>query len=141
MNRLHGSCHCGAINVEIDVSHDINEMEPRECDCSFCTCHGAVWVSDPNGRMGVSYDPLQLQRYRQGDQLVDFLMCKSCGVVVSVTLEHEGRRYGAVNARALPANSGLASAQPVSPARLSAPEKLARWQHAWFSEVTLCAGR
>ena len=135
MTALRGGCHCGAIGVEIETPWAPAEFSPRACDCSFCTRHGAAWVSDARGRLAIRFEPAQLQRYRQGDELAEFLLCRRCGVLVAVLREQDGRRYAAVNARVLPERFGVE--QAVSPARLGAEEKLARWQRAWFAEVEL----
>lgn len=136
MSGLRGGCHCGAIGVEIETPQAPAAISPRACDCGFCTRHGAAWVSDPRGRLVIRFEPAQLRRYRQGDELAEFLLCRRCGVLVAVTREH-GRRYAAVNARALADGDGFGPPQPVSPARLAATEKLARWEQAWFAEVDL----
>jgi len=47
---LKGGCHCGKVRVELTTSIRPGDFRPRACDCSFCTKHGAAYVSDPAGR-------------------------------------------------------------------------------------------
>ena len=44
---LAGGCHCGKLKVEFETGIDPADFSPRACDCSFCTKHGAAYISDP----------------------------------------------------------------------------------------------
>lgn len=101
-------------------------MTPRACDCSFCTRHGASYVSDPTGQLELEWKEPPV-RYRQGDERADFLICGRCGVLLAVTYES----IGAVNARCLDEYASFKAAQVVSPQKLGPQEKLARWQANW----------
>ena len=54
---LAGSCHCGA-------SRPAAELQARACQCSFCTRHGAMTVSDPAGRAVFDIERTALARYQ-----------------------------------------------------------------------------
>jgi hypothetical protein len=110
---------------------------PRACDCSFCRKHGAVYVSDPAGRLSVSAHEGSLRKYRQGSGIADFLLCGQCGVLVAVIFEHEGRLHAAVNVGCLEANHGFGIPVPASPQTLSAEERASRWLDLWIPDVEL----
>lgn len=121
-----GGCHCGSLSLCYTTGQEAADVRPRACDCSFCTRHAASYVSDPSGRLELNCGE-HLQRYRQGEERADFLICGRCGVLLAVTHEN----LGAVNARCLDQFGGFGQPQAVSPQKLSAEEKLARWRANW----------
>lgn len=137
-HALRGSCHCGAIRVELELPRAPAAYAPRACDCSFCRKHAAAYVSDSAGRLHIELrDPAALGRYRQGNALAEFLFCKTCGVLVGVAYAEGAGLYATVNERVIDDDPGFADATPVSPQTLGADDKVARWKAAWFRNVTL----
>ena len=51
-----GTCHCGAIRGTLAATKPAAELQVRACQCSFCTRHGAMTVSDPAGRATFEID-------------------------------------------------------------------------------------
>ena len=135
-NVLEGGCHCGKVRVELTTSIRPADFRPRACDCSFCTKHGAAYVSDPDGRLRVTGSEM-LAEYRQGSGTARMLLCRGCGVLVAAVLEEDGRRYGTVNAKCL---EGVAFGEPqaVSPQTLGVDDKKARWRRLWTPNVEIC---
>ncbi|WP_289083261.1 hypothetical protein [uncultured Spongiibacter sp.] len=135
-HALSGRCHCGDIAVSMQLSGAAERYSPRACDCDFCRLHGASYLSDPKGQLRFTVQSgAVLNRYRQGAEEADMLLCGRCGVLVGACYEREGERYGVVNAAVLPPL--FAAPQPVSPKQLSADEKVARWQQLWFACVMI----
>ena len=135
MVRLDGGCHCGQLRIEFSTGLDPASFTPRACDCSFCRKHGAAYISDPAGKLSVSFREGALRRYRQGSNTAEFLICGQCGVLVAVTFEHDSRTYGAVNIACLNERSGFGSPVPTSPQALSPDEKVSRWLKLWVPDV------
>lgn len=139
---LRGSCHCARLTLRYDAAQAPADTHPRACDCSFCCKHGAAYVSDPAGALCIhESEPGARREYRQGSEIARFQVCGHCGVLVAVVFEHEGRRYGAVNARCFDDEPGFAESVPASPQRLSAEDKVARWLHVWVPDVTMTSAR
>src|SRR3546814_19727755 len=46
--RHRATCHCGAVELELDLPDGI--VDPRRCDCSICRRKGAVVASVPLDR-------------------------------------------------------------------------------------------
>ena len=44
---LNGSCHCGAVHVQLDPGKPVAELALRACQCSFCRRQGSRTTSDP----------------------------------------------------------------------------------------------
>lgn len=135
---LLGSCHCGRLSVEFRTRQDPATILPRSCDCSFCSKHGAAYISDPAGSLSVSYTETDaLREYLQGSETARFLMCRHCGVLMAVIFKHDSGVYGAVNAGCLDGQTGLGQAVPASPQMLGQEEKVTRWLKLWIPDVVL----
>jgi hypothetical protein len=123
------------LRLTLHIARAPGEVAPRACDCGFCTRHGAAWVSDAAGRLEIAVgDPALARHYRQGSNTARFLFCGGCGVLVAVLLDDD-RCYAAVNARCLDEAAALAQPITVSPQRLAAEEKVARWRQLWTADV------
>jgi len=137
-----GSCHCGRLKLAFSTCLPAAGFSPRVCDCSFCRKHGAAYISDREGGLSLHENEAGSRReYRQGSETAQFQVCGHCGVLIAVVFEHEGRRYGAVNARCLDGDPKFGEAVTASPQRLSAEEKMARWLQVWVPDVTMTSVR
>jgi len=138
MHKANGGCHCGNIRVDLELTRAPNTYTPRACDCDFCRKHGAAYVSDAGGSVLISIkDPGNSGTYRQGSGQAEFLLCKSCGVLVGVLHRVEKRLYATINVNAADVRADFGTEQPASPKSLSAHEKAQRWQEIWFANVKL----
>jgi hypothetical protein len=140
MPQFSGSCHCGSVTLEIELSAPAARFTPRACDCEFCRKHGACYVSDPAGSLLLRLRAEQhLGRYRQGSGSAEMLLCRNCGVLVGAVHRDEQCLRGVVNVNALSAPIEFAAALPVSPKSLTAQQKVQRWRELWFPEVRITA--
>lgn len=99
---IRGRCHCGNISFGLEWSPDPTEITARACGCSFCTKHGGVWTSFPNGKLAVGIeDAKMVSHYSFGTKTADFHVCARCGVVPLVTSRIGHRVYAVVNVDAL----------------------------------------
>lgn len=134
-HRYAGGCHCGNIAFEMTLAQPSGAYGPRACDCDFCRAHGASYVSDPHGKLGIRVrDRANLGRYRQGSGIAECLVCRNCGVLVAIAYEEQGRLYATVNSRAV-ARAPFGPQTAVSPKTLGDPERIARWKTSWFADV------
>ena len=135
MIKLTGGCHCGNILMEIGLARPPSEYHPRACDCEFCSKHAASYVSDPQGSLLIRIkDERDCGKYRQGNGIVDCLLCRNCGVLVGALYPDDGRLYATVNSNILDGVEFGAQVS-VSPKKLSANEKTERWRAIWFADV------
>ena len=86
---LAGSCHCGALTLELETQREPAELPVRLCGCSFCRKHRPRYTSDPSGHVTIR-GAASANRYRFGLRLADFLVCQTCGVFVAA-FEPDGR--------------------------------------------------
>jgi hypothetical protein len=141
MAQLRGGCHCGGLELRIELPRPAQDYAPRACDCDFCRKHAAAYVSDPHGSLLVHIRDTAAQgRYRQGSGSAEMLLCRNCGVLLGALYQHEHALLGVANVRALESRAQFASEQTVSPRSLSAQQKVSRWREIWFQQVTVVAG-
>jgi hypothetical protein len=136
MPDVRGGCYCGNIGLTVFLSRDASAFNPRACDCDFCQKHGAAYVSDPAGRLRVRIrEAEQVNRFRQGSNTAEMLLCRRCGVLVGALYQEDDRLFGTLNAKSLDCRASFAPEQSVSPKLLSADQKVQRWRDLWFADV------
>lgn len=136
--QMSGGCYCGNITFDAAFTRAAGSFQPRMCDCGFCSKHGAAWVSDPDGLLRLhAKDAALVNRYKQGSESADFLVCMGCGVLVAVCCEIGGSRHAAINRQAIDGPGEFGDASPVSPQRLDKDARVRRWQDIWFRDVTI----
>jgi len=96
-----GSCHCGAIKATLAASKPARDLQVRACQCSFCTRHGAMSVTDPEGRATLEIARPQLQRYQFATNSGTTLLCATCGTYVGMILEDGDTIWSVINVRGL----------------------------------------
>jgi hypothetical protein len=138
MAQLHGGCHCGGLELGIELPRPAQTYAPRACDCDFCRKHAAAYVSDPYGSLLVRVrDTAAEGRYRQGSGSAEMLLCRNCGVLLGALYRHENALLGVANVRTLESRGEFAPEQTVSPRLLSAEQKVGRWREIWFPNVNI----
>ena len=139
---IQGKCHCGNISFALAWEPDPTEIPARACTCSFCTRHGGVWTSNPNGALRVAInDPSLVSRYTFGTGTAEFHVCARCGVVPVVTSRIDGHLYAVVNVNAFegvePTLLRRGSADFDGEAEAS---RLARRKRNWIARVDYVEG-
>ena len=128
-----GSCHCGAIEVSLSLETPLDEIQPRACQCDFCTRRAGLWVSDPRGSSRIAIDPGDaLSKYRFGHGTADFIVCAKCGTSVAAIIGAEGDMKSVTNVRGL-AMTALCEL-PIAPADFDSEEpdgRMARRYRNW----------
>lgn len=139
---IHGRCHCGNITFELAWSPDPHEIPARACDCGFCTRHGGVWTSNPQGALIVTLvDPGDVSEYTFGSHTACFHVCRRCGVVPVVTCTIDGQIYAVVSVNAFTdVPSALLRRAPVSFEGEGVDARLARRKRLWIPEVRFVRG-
>jgi len=90
MSGYPGACHCGAVGVFFETDAGADALQVRACQCGFCRRHGAKTVSDPAGRLTLSFEPEAVHLYRFGARTADFLICRECGDYVAAIMDDVG---------------------------------------------------
>ncbi len=108
------------------------ELQLRACQCSFCTRHGAMTVSDPAGRATFEIERAALTTYQFGTRTGTSLICNRCGMYAGVILEDGGKVWSVLNVRglAIPEFKGRA-AEPVVYDGETPEARIARRKAKW----------
>ncbi len=72
-----GSCHCGAVRLEVDAPPDI---EAYECNCSLCRRTGFLHLIVPASRFRLVGGADMLTTYTFNTRTAKHLFCRICGV-------------------------------------------------------------
>jgi hypothetical protein len=72
-----GSCHCGAVVVEVDGPEDI---EAYECNCSMCERTGFLHLIVPASRFRLVRGQESLTTYTFNTGVAKHRFCRVCGV-------------------------------------------------------------
>jgi hypothetical protein len=74
-----GSCHCGAVRVEVEAPAD---LEAYECNCSMCERIGFLHLIVPASCFRLTQGREQLTTYTFNTGVAKHTFCKVCGVKV-----------------------------------------------------------
>lgn len=77
MNILHGSCHCGAVTLDVPAP----PAYLIDCNCSICRRTRALWAFYPEDAVRIDGDPARTEEYIWGDKSLRTVRCRSCGCV------------------------------------------------------------
>ena len=134
---IHGKCHCGNISFSLTWEPDPVEIPARACTCSFCTKHGGVWTSNPNGALEVMVkEPSLVSKYAFGTRTAEFHICAGCGAVPLVTSEIDGRIYAVVSVNAFEGvDQSLLRRASASFDGEEEEDRLARRKRNWIANV------
>jgi hypothetical protein len=72
-----GSCHCGAVRLEVEAPPDI---EAYECNCSLCRRTGFLHLIVPASRFRLMSGADVLTTYTFNTGTAKHLFCRICGV-------------------------------------------------------------
>jgi hypothetical protein len=138
---IHGKCHCGNIVFTLTWDPDPREIPARACGCSFCTKHGGVWTSNPDGTLSVKVlDESLVTRYRFGTGTAEFHICSRCGIVPLVTSRIDDRLYAVVSVNAFEGvDPSLLKRSPASFDGEGEASRLARRKRNWIANVDWAA--
>ena len=93
---LSGSCHCGAVRVEIP-------RRPRtltNCNCSICRRYGVLWAYYKASRVRIVCKSGAIESYSWGRKSLKFVRCKTCGCIINwERVRRRNANYMGVNAR------------------------------------------
>ncbi len=138
-NELQGACHCGAIEVTIEVEEG-TALSPRHCGCSFCQKHGSLYVSASSARLTIMLaQPERVSRYAFGHETATFLVCARCGVMTAAVSEIEGRLHAVLNANMLspPLDIERGTVPVADYEAEDVPQRLERRSQRWIGNVTI----
>lgn len=96
---LKGSCHCGAITLEVDGEAPEQAME---CNCSHCSRKGYLLWFVPRESTHIHADEGKVGVYHFNKHVIAHHFCKDCGCApFALGTTPDGKPITAVNVRCL----------------------------------------
>ena len=77
MKHYKGSCHCGAVQFEVEAPEEICA---QECNCSICSMTGYLHLIVPRSRFKMLKGEDNLQSYTFNTGVAKHTFCKTCGI-------------------------------------------------------------
>lgn len=78
MKTERGTCHCGAVEFEVDLENGFENV--RRCNCSLCSRKGAVMAGVPLDRLRVVRGADKLSLYQWNARIAKHYFCSVCGI-------------------------------------------------------------
>jgi len=95
---IEGGCHCGNISYRYEVNKLLREISVRACTCTFCTKHGAIYTSDPEGKISIKIKAKEnIKKYQFASKCTEFIFCGICGVMPLSVTEIDGNIFALIN--------------------------------------------
>jgi hypothetical protein len=128
-----GSCHCGAIGIELKTDRLPKDQVIGACQCSFCRKHNARTFSDPKARAVLTARvPEHVGSYRFGLLTSQQIVCRRCGVYVAMLLSEADSVWSVINLDTLDDRASFT--QAAEPREWSAEDRatrIARRKASW----------
>lgn len=75
--KYHGSCHCGALQFEVEAPEHI---EASECNCSICSKSGYLHLIVPRSKFKLLRGAEHITTYTFNTGVAKHTFCKICGI-------------------------------------------------------------
>jgi hypothetical protein len=72
-----GSCHCGAIQFQVEAPEKI---KCADCNCSICSKSGYLHLIVPRSKLKLLQGESSITTYRWGTGIAKHTFCKTCGI-------------------------------------------------------------
>jgi hypothetical protein len=72
-----GSCHCGAIQFQVEAPEKIKCVD---CNCSICSKSGYLHLIVPRSKLKLLQGESSITTYRWGTGIAKHTFCKTCGI-------------------------------------------------------------
>ena len=78
MRTVKGTCHCKAVEFEVDLLDGFENI--RRCNCSICSRKGAVMAGVTLDRLRVTRGADKLSLYQWNTKIAKHYFCSTCGI-------------------------------------------------------------
>lgn len=90
--RHRASCHCGLVELELDLPDGI--VNPRRCDCSICRRKGAIVASVALSGIRIVKGAEYLKLYQFNTFTAKHYFCSNCGIYTHHQRRSNPEQYG-----------------------------------------------
>ncbi len=75
--KYRGSCHCGAVQFDVEAPE---EIEARDCNCSICAKSGYLHLIVPKSTVTALQGAEHLTHYTFNTGVARHMFCATCGI-------------------------------------------------------------
>jgi hypothetical protein len=75
--KYQGSCHCGAIQFEVEAP---GKIVAKECNCSVCSKSGYLHLIVPASSLKIISGLDNITTYTFNTHIAQHMFCKTCGI-------------------------------------------------------------
>lgn len=86
------SCHCGAVQFEVQLTDELNTI--RRCSCSYCSMRGAIAVSAQLDGIHFLKGESDLTLYQFNTKAAKHYFCSICGIYTHHQRRSNPNQYG-----------------------------------------------
>ncbi|HJN97106.1 MAG: aldehyde-activating protein [Gammaproteobacteria bacterium] len=92
MTILIGSCHCGAVEFEVDAPEGLHGL--RRCNCSLCRKKAATMATARLTELTITRGEDQLSLYQWNTKIAKHYFCSACGIYTHHQRRKASDEYG-----------------------------------------------
>jgi hypothetical protein len=117
---LFGSCHCGAVRLEIARK----PSQLTQCNCSICRRYGALWAYYTRKSARVVCAAGTVSPYAWGNSAIEFYHCTRCGC-----LTHYERAKKKQDDTRVAVNARMLEPEDIASIRIRKLDGAATWKY------------
>ena len=86
------TCHCGEIEIQVDIKQDINEL--MRCNCSMCKRKGTMYTIIRKENLKIVKGETKIKTYQFNTKVAKHHFCSECGTHTHNLRRSDPNTYG-----------------------------------------------
>jgi|TARA_B100001094_G_C17425994_1_gene436859 hypothetical protein len=86
------TCHCGEIEIQVDLKQDINEL--MRCNCSMCKRKGTMYTIVRKENLKIVKGETKIKTYQFNTKVAKHHFCSECGTHTHNLRRSDPNTYG-----------------------------------------------
>jgi|TARA_B100000902_G_C26998145_1_gene758492 hypothetical protein len=86
------TCHCGEIEIQVDLKQDINEL--MRCNCSMCKRKGTMYTIIRKENLKIVKGETKIKTYQFNTKVAKHHFCSECGTHTHNLRRSDPNTYG-----------------------------------------------
>ena len=86
------TCHCGEIEIQVDLKNNINEL--MKCNCSMCKRKGTMYAIIKKNNLKILKGEAKIKTYQFNTKVAKHHFCSECGTHTHNLRRSDPNTYG-----------------------------------------------
>ena len=86
------TCHCGEIEIQVDLKNNINEL--MKCNCSMCKRKGTMYTIIKKNNLKILKGETKIKTYQFNTKVAKHHFCSECGTHTHNLRRSDPNTYG-----------------------------------------------